>query len=442
MHHFDERGHTGMSGVTPTVQRGTRGEPRLRRAGRAGRLRTRLRSGVAAVLSTLLGASGLVAVSVAITAAPATAAVVCPAENIFLNTATPNTLREVSPSGSVVSTVNLNQTYGDIGFSSDGTRLYGVVLGLNPTPMLYEIDRATGAELSSVSITPSTGPALGNPVALSPTRDGGMLVGFNANPNVYSLNLTTGVATPVASFPSGYFPTGDFIQLADGDTLMAGSTSQGAGIPTTLFRLHADGSTTAIGTVPTTFGLTQAGGVVYTGGSDQFIYSVDSIPTASSTAPLPTTQIASMGTQIYGMTSIQDPGCGPYFQQSKTSDQTTYNVGDTVTYTVTATNSRAYTGTADLADTLPATVTPTNVTCTATAPGTCSGTFSGQNVTGTTTIPPGGRSNVRSSTRSRSPKPFWTCSARTTTSPRRGQAGMWISTVSSRVAWSSARSFS
>ena len=379
-----------MSNAHPRIHRETERESRLPEPGRAGRLRARLRSGVAATLSTLLGVSSLVAVSVAVTSAPATAAVVCPAENVYLNTASPNSLREVSADGSVVSSVSLSQSYGDIGFSSDGTHLYGALLGLNPTPVLVEIDKATGAELSSVAITPSTGPALVNPVALSPTRDGGMLIGFNANPNVYSLNVTTGLATPVASYPAGFFPTGDFIQLADGDILMSGSTSQGAGTPTTLFRLHPDGTTTSIGTVPTSYGLTQAEGVIYSGGPDQMFRSVDSVPTASSTAALPTTAIASMGAQIYGMTSIQDPGCGPYFRQTKTSDQTTYNVGDTITYTVSATNSRAYAGTADLADALPATVTPTNVTCTTTAPGTCSGTFSGQNVTGTTTIPPGG----------------------------------------------------
>ena len=37
---------------------------------------------------------------------------------------------------------------------------------------------------------------------------------------------------------------------------------------------------------------------------------------------------------------------------------------------------------------------------------------------------------------------FWTPSARTTTSPSRGPAGMWISTESRRFAWSSASSFS
>ncbi|WP_426625742.1 beta strand repeat-containing protein [Leifsonia sp. McL0607] len=360
----------------------------LPRPVRAGRLRSRLRGGVAAALSTLLGVSSLVAVSVALPAAPASSAVVCPAENVYLNTAGPNTLREVAADGTVVSSVNLLRSYGDIGFSSDGTHLYAAYALAAST--LVEIDRTTGAELSSVTITPSSGPALGNPVALSPTRDGGMLIGFNGNSNVYSVDVTTGVATPIASYPAGFFPTGDFIQLADGDTLMSGSASSGVGVPTTLFRLHPDGTTTAIGTVPTSYGLTQAESVVYTGGPDQTFRSVDSLPTASSTAALPTTAIASMGAAIFGMTSIQDPGCGPYFKQVKTSDQTTYNVGDTVTYTVTATNSRAYTGTADLADALPSTVSPTNVTCTTTAPGTCSGGFTGQNVTGTTTIPPGG----------------------------------------------------
>ena len=49
----------------------------------------------------------------------------------------------------------------------------------------------------------------------------------------------------------------------------------------------------------------------------------------------------------------------------------------------------------------------------------------------TPTMPPGGSENVRSSTSSRSPKPFATPSASTTTSPSRGPGGMWISTRSS-----------
>ena len=60
----------------------------------------------------------------------------------------------------------------------------------------------------------------------------------------------------------------------------------------------------------------------------------------------------------------------------------------------------------------------------------------------TPTMPPGGSENVMSSTSRRSPKPFETPSASTTTSPSRGPAGMWISTLSSLTFWSSASSFS
>ena len=60
----------------------------------------------------------------------------------------------------------------------------------------------------------------------------------------------------------------------------------------------------------------------------------------------------------------------------------------------------------------------------------------------TPTIPAGGSENVRSSTSSRSPKPFFTPSASITRSPRRGPGGMWISTLSSFTFCSSASSFS
>src|SRR3954449_9941730 len=60
----------------------------------------------------------------------------------------------------------------------------------------------------------------------------------------------------------------------------------------------------------------------------------------------------------------------------------------------------------------------------------------------TPTIPAGGSENVRSSKSRRSPKPFDTPFASITTSPRRGPGGMWISTLSSFTASSSASSFS
>ena len=58
----------------------------------------------------------------------------------------------------------------------------------------------------------------------------------------------------------------------------------------------------------------------------------------------------------------------------------------------------------------------------------------------TPTMPPGGSEKVKSSKRSVSPNAFETPSAWTTTSPSRGPAGMWISTLSRRTFWSSASS--
>ena len=60
----------------------------------------------------------------------------------------------------------------------------------------------------------------------------------------------------------------------------------------------------------------------------------------------------------------------------------------------------------------------------------------------TPTMPAGGSENVRSSTSSRSPKPFCRCSASITRSPSRGPGGMCISTLSSFTFCSSASSFS
>jgi uncharacterized repeat protein (TIGR01451 family) len=79
----------------------------------------------------------------------------------------------------------------------------------------------------------------------------------------------------------------------------------------------------------------------------------------------------------------------PVFTQSKTADQTSYIIGQPITYTITVTNAGTGPGTASVADTVPATVGSVNVTCSATGTGTCNTTGSaGNTIAGAVSLGP------------------------------------------------------
>jgi len=310
----------------------------------------------------------------------AEAAVPCPSAEIFVNTGTfPLTLLEYSPAGTLVSSHPTGLFY-DIAFSSDGNTLYGVyVTGLSV------IDPATGATLSSKPITGVPGLF---PNALSATADGNLLMGNGSV--IYTVDPATGAAVPYASFPAGYGSGGDFITVSDGDIIVSASaTVADGGSP--LFRLHPDRTFTRIGTIPSSFGLAQSSGVVYSAGPDGILRSIDALPAGPSTAMLPTTPIADAGgAQLYGATSKQDSGCAPFFQQQKVSDKASYVVSDPVTYTITVTNTGPYPGTAALVDPVPSTVLASTVTCVGSGGATCTGSVVGNVVSGSIDAPPGG----------------------------------------------------
>lgn len=332
---------------------------------------------LAAVCALSLAGVGL---TIAGPTSSAQAAVPCPPANIVVNTSsTSQFLLEYSPAGTLLSS-HPTSLFFDIAFSSDGKTLYGV----DPTD-LSVIDPATGSVLSS---TPITGvPAGSPPNALSATPNGNLLMG--AGDVVYTLNPATGAAVPYASFPVPYKSGGDFITISDGDTIVSGSaTIQDGGSP--LFRMHPDRTFTKIGVIPSSYGLAQSSGVVYSAGPDGILRSIDALPVGPSSAALPTTPIANAGAQIFGATSKQDAGCAPFFQQQKVSNSASYVVSDPVTYTITVTNTGPYRGTATLVDPVPAAVLADTVTCVGSGGATCAGNVVGNVVSGSIDAPPGG----------------------------------------------------
>ncbi|SDG23081.1 DUF7507 domain-containing protein [Klenkia brasiliensis] len=270
--------------------------------------------------------------------APASAAPSCQQAHLLVNTGTlsgDERLLRYDPTGRLRASVQAQRPYGDVAVLPDGT-LYGVDLD-NGSDTLYRIDLATGAETATV---PISGPPGRMYNALTAAPDGSLLLGAYADDEVLRLDPATGATTPAATLPAGWTSAGDFLTLADDpdDDVLAvveGSTGDA------LARIHPDGTTTVIGTVPESWGAMQSGGQVYLAGSDGTVRRVDALPTAASTAPLPTTDVVATGTTLYGATSVGDAGlCADLVTDLSVSpvDGAVVDAGGTATYTLTLDN--------------------------------------------------------------------------------------------------------
>ncbi|MFD4538000.1 hypothetical protein ACFWNL_37765, partial [Kitasatospora sp. NPDC058397] len=272
-------------------------------------------------------------------------ALTCPPVPLWVNTGGGgDQLYSYSPTGTQLSDVPLVRDYGDIAWSADGTTLYGVSWQESPAT-LYTINPATGAETSSVVIT---GPAAVDGFtfnALSSRPDGSLFVASFFSNQIWTLNPATGVSTLFpASYPATLVSSGDFVTLSDGDVLGVAFDSFFQN-PTSYFRIHPDNTITEIGTTPdSVYGLAQSGGNVYIFRANGTIEKLNSVPTASSTATLPTTVIAATGHPFYGASATQDSGncnlpAGTSYTVAKSVSPTgPVNEGDTLTYTETVTN--------------------------------------------------------------------------------------------------------
>jgi uncharacterized repeat protein (TIGR01451 family) len=89
-------------------------------------------------------------------------------------------------------------------------------------------------------------------------------------------------------------------------------------------------------------------------------------------------------------TETNTPGPTPFFVGAKTTDLSTYIVGQSVTYTININNTGAGTGAATVTDPVPADVTVSSVTCTFSAGGACTPGPQANAVAGTVTLPASG----------------------------------------------------
>lgn len=222
--------------------------------------------------------------------------------------------------GSVLATVPLTTSTGgsllapvtDIAMSADGSKLYGIATPLIGTPTLYTFDPATGKATGTIPVTGINWLTFNTPSALSVLPSGKILIGANSGTNsrqLYAIDSTTGVATPYATLPVGYFASGDFLTLPDVTLLVLAGTSASP-TTTTLFRYDPVAATfVAVGTVPASTGATQVGTMVYLAGGDGVLRTLGSaaIPATASPAALPTTSLTSLSAGSYlGATSAQD----------------------------------------------------------------------------------------------------------------------------------------
>ncbi|MFD4910785.1 beta strand repeat-containing protein [Kitasatospora purpeofusca] len=325
-------------------------------------------------------------------------ALTCPPSPLWANTGGGgDRLFEYSPTGTQLASVPLARDYGDIAFSADGTTLYGATWHANPA-MLYTIDPVTGAETGSVTVTGPAASVGADLNGLGARPDGTLIAGSFFTGTIYTINPATGVSALLGvSYPGGLVSSGDFVTLADGDVLGVafGSITQN---PTHYFRIHPDNTITEIGTTPNSiYGLAQSGGNIYVFRANGTIEQLNSVPTASSTATLPTTVVANTGNAFYGATSVQGAGncnlpAGTSYTVGKTvSPAGPVHQGDTLTYTETVTNTGTNPATAagfsdDLSAVLTdATLVPGSVTASA---GTANVSGSALTWSGTLTAPP------------------------------------------------------
>lgn len=277
-------------------------------------------------------------------------------------------------------TVTLDRPFGDIAWNSDETVLYGV--DWEASQHLFTIDPTTGVstDVGTVMFDDGEPPFEDNWLnSLSATADGRLLASGYAYTSIWYLDPVTAELSPAADFPvladgvSYLASSGDFLTLDSGLILGIGHDGNSRSF-LVLFDLAA-GTSAVVGEVPLSFGAAQSGGRIYLAAATGEILSIDEVPTTPSEAPVPVTVEATTGFPLYGATSRQDSGVCPVSALTFTKELTgttdadasgSVTLGDTLTYSLTATN----TGEAELTDVVVDDVlTGDSTTCASVAPG-------------------------------------------------------------------------
>lgn len=251
------------------------------------------------------------------------------------------------------SSVALDRSFGDIAWNADETVLYGV--DWTDPQHLFTIDAATGVSTDAGEILFDDGsaPFEDNWLnSLSATADGRLLAAGYLYTSIWYLDPETARLTDApVSFPmladgETYLASGgDFLTLDSG--LILGLAHDGADRGFLVLFDFAAGTSTVVGQVPLSFGAALSGGRVYLAASTGEILVLDGIPTTASEAPLATSVVATTGLPLYGATSRQDSGACPVAALTFVKDLAgnddadgsgTVTVGDTLSYTLTATN--------------------------------------------------------------------------------------------------------
>lgn len=292
-------------------------------------VRLRALSALMLVASALIGASAT-ASGPAAGAAGAPAADECPPGDFTLNSGSPQLLRTYTAGGAFVSEVALSRAYGDIAWNAAGTALWGISFA-DDDYRLFRIDPVTGAETGVRQLdlpAPATEPWAADPVGLQtnslspyvdPELGPGFLLGSFMSTRVFFLPETG----PADAVVWGDWPAvdgelissaGDFITLDDGSVFGLGADRAETGGPPTrthAFRFRADGSAAIrVGTLPTAYGAAKSGTdvmIALADGGEVRALDRDAIPTAASSAPLPTRPVvADDAVAWFGATSKQD----------------------------------------------------------------------------------------------------------------------------------------
>lgn len=257
---------------------------------------------------SILAGSAVVALGLALTAAPAAQATACGTPSFYVNTA--DALVNYSATGSEISSVPLAGGYGDIALSLDHATVYGV---FNDSTDDFDVVNATTGAVSSTVTMTGDAAGVGGWVGAAILPDGQMAIGSGSNSNIYKVDVSTGVSTlwvNMADAEAHIVSTaGDFALLPDGDEVALGYLDNDNDY-SAVIRIH-NNVPTMVGKLPNAWGAGRIGDSIFVAGADGKIYRADNIPTAAGDSVLTTTVVKTLEDgSLWGGAGTQDGETG------------------------------------------------------------------------------------------------------------------------------------